>query len=69
MLRCPNDPNHDTFVMAAMVPETWILNKDGDCEDAFEDERGCIETDLSTARCQDCDAPVEVEGVKCKSVT
>jgi hypothetical protein len=60
-LRCPNDSEHDVFVMTAMVPETWFLNEDGDCEH-IEDASGChIETDLSTARCQDCSALVVVD--------
>jgi len=60
-LRCPNDSEHDVFVMTAMVPETWFLNPDGDCEH-IEDASGChIETDLATARCQDCDVLVVVE--------
>ncbi len=60
MLRCPNNPNHDMFVMTVMVPEIWTLNRDGDCEEAEEDERGAMESDLTTARCQDCDALVEI---------
>ena len=60
MLRCPNNPNHDMFVMTVMVPEIWILNSDGDCEYSEEDERGSFESDLTNARCQDCDAPVEI---------
>jgi len=59
-LRCPNNPEHKEFVMTAMVPETWILNEDGDCEH-IEDASGCaIESDLTTARCQDCSALVEI---------
>ncbi len=60
-LRCPKDSEHDVFVMTAMVPETWFLNPDGDCEH-IEDASGChIETDLATARCQDCSVLVVVE--------
>jgi len=55
--------------MTAMVPETWFLNEDGDCEH-IEDASGChIETDLTTARCQDCDELVvadEEENKQCK---
>ena len=59
-LRCPNNPEHKEFVMNAMVPETWILNEDGDCE-YIEDASGCaIESDLTTARCLDCDEPVVI---------
>ena len=59
--RCPNDPEHDVFVMTAMLPETWCLNPDGDCE-VIEEASGChIETDLATARCQDCSVLVVVE--------
>ena len=55
-LTCPNNPEHKTFVMTAMVPETWILNEDGDCEH-IEDASGChIESDLNEARCNDCGA-------------
>ena len=61
MLTCPNNPEHNTFVMTAMVPETWILNSDGDCEEIIA---GATEidgdSDLINARCQDCDAPVEI---------
>jgi len=54
-LACPNDPDHKTFVLTAMVPETWFLNEDGDCEH-IEEASGChIESDLSEARCNDCD--------------
>lgn len=60
-LRCPNDPEHDVFVMTAMVPETWYLNPDGDCEHIEEQSGGHIETDLATARCQDCSVLVVVE--------
>mgnify|MGYP005828180213 CR=1 FL=1 len=60
MLKCPNDPEHDTFVMVAMVPETWFLDKDGDCEYAEEQQGGHIESDLATARCQICSVLVEI---------
>ena len=60
MLRCPTDPTHDVFVMTAMVPETWFLNKDGDTEHIEEQSGGHIESDLSTARCQICDTLVEI---------
>ena len=60
MLRCPNDPEHDTFVMNAMIPETWILDKDGDCEYIKEQQGAHIEADLATARCSYCDALVEI---------
>ena len=60
MLRCPNDPTHDVFVMTAMVPETWFLNADGDCEHVEEQSGGHIETDLTEARCQTCSALVEI---------
>jgi hypothetical protein len=60
MLRCPNNPEHDVFVMTAMVPETWILNKDGDCEEIMECTGVSVESELHNARCQDCDAPVEI---------
>ena len=60
-LRCPNDSDHKVFVMTAMVPETWFLNEDGDCEH-IEEASGChIETDLTTARCQDCSVLVMVD--------
>jgi len=59
MLRCPNNPEHKEFVMTAMVPETWILNEDGDCVHASFNDTG-IESDLSTARCQACCALVEI---------
>ena len=60
MLTCPNNPEHNTFVMTAMVPETWILNSDGDCEEIMEGSGCPIDSDLTNARCQDCDAPVEI---------
>jgi len=60
MLRCPNNPECDVFVMTAMVPETWFLNKDGDTEHIEEQSGGHIESDLSTARCQTCSVLVEI---------
>ena len=60
MLQCPNDPDHDTFVITAMVPETWFLNEDGDCEHIEPQSGGHIETDFTEARCQSCDAQVEI---------
>jgi hypothetical protein len=60
MLQCPNDPEHKEFVMTAMVPETWFLNEDGDCEDIAEEGSGDVETDLTSARCQACSALVEI---------
>ena len=57
-LTCPNNPEHKTFVLTAMIPETWLLNEDGDCEDAWDSRDGCIESDLTTARCEECAAPV-----------
>ena len=60
-LRCPNSPGHKEFVMTAMVPETWFLNEDGDCLDIME-AAGCpIESDLATARCQECSVLVVIE--------
>jgi hypothetical protein len=57
-IKCPNDPDHKTFVLTAMVPETWYLNEDGDCEH-IEEASGChIESDFNDARCQECDAAV-----------
>ena len=55
-LVCPSNPEHKIFVLTAMVPETWILNEDGDCEDAWEANGCAIDSDLATARCQECDA-------------
>ena len=61
MLRCPNDPEHKEFLMTVMVPETWLLDEDGDCYDARDDAQGlAIESDLATARCQECNALVEI---------
>ena len=60
MLTCPNNPEHDTFVMTAYVPETWILNSDGDCEEIMEGSGYPIDSDLTNARCQDCCALVEI---------
>ncbi len=60
MLRCPNDPEHDVFVMTAMVPETWYLDKDGDAQHIEEQSGGHIETDLTEARCSNCDVLVEI---------
>ena len=60
-LTCPNNPEHKTFLMTAMVPETWILNEDGDCE-IIEEAAGChIESDFNNARCEECDALVVVK--------
>jgi len=52
-LTCPIDPEHKTFTVAVLVPETWILNEDGDCEDAWADG-GNIEFEFKDAKCQDC---------------
>ena len=52
-LTCPNNPEHKTFTVVAFVPETWILNEDGDCEDAWADG-GNIEFEFKDAKCQDC---------------
>ena len=60
MLRCPNNSKHDTFVMTAYVPETWILNSDGDCEEIMENTVEDVDSTLTNARCQECDAPVEI---------
>ena len=60
-LTCPNNPEHKTFVLTAMVPETWLLNEDGDCEDAWTESGCAIDSDLSTARCQDCDVIVALK--------
>ena len=59
MLQCPNNPEHKEFIMTAMVPETWVLNEDGDCEDIVEGS-GNIQTDLTDARCRTCSALVEI---------
>ncbi len=57
-LTCPNDTEHKVFVLTALVPETWFLNEDGDCEYATE-ARGChIESDLADAHCEECGVPV-----------
>ena len=66
MLTCPNNPEHDTFVMTAMVPETWILNSDGDCEEIMEGSGCPIDSDLTNARCQDCDTPAEIRFIEYK---
>ena len=66
MLTCPNNPEHDTFVMIAMVPETWVLNSDGDCEEIMENTVDTVESDLTNARCQDCDAPAEIRFIEYK---
>ena len=60
MLRCPNNPKHDVFIMTAMVPETWILNKDGDCEEIMECTGVSIESDLTHARCEECEVTVVI---------
>lgn len=60
-LRCPNNPDHKEFVMTAMVAETWILNEDGDAEDMMEADGCPIESDLATARCQECSVLVTIE--------
>jgi len=60
MLQCPNDPEHDTFIMTAMVPEPWFLNADGDCEHIEAQSGGHIESDLTDARCKECDCLVEI---------
>ena len=53
-LTCPNSPEHKVFVLTAMVPETWFLNEDGDCEYTTE-ASGCpIESDLADAHCEEC---------------
>jgi len=53
-LTCPNNSEHKTFTMTAMVPETWLLNEDGDCEDAWNDADTAIDYDFKNALCQDC---------------
>ena len=58
MLTCPNDPEHKEFVMHVMVPETWILNEDGDCEEITEGDGG-IESCLTNAYCNACSIPAE----------
>ena len=60
MLQCPNDPEHDTFIMTAMVPETWFLNADGDCEHIEPQSGGHIESDFTDARCKECSCLVEI---------
>jgi hypothetical protein len=55
-LVCPSNPEHKIFVLTAMVPETWILNEDGDCEHICEANGCAIDSDLATARCEECDA-------------
>ena len=66
MLTCPNNPEHDTFVMTAFVPETWILNSDGDCEEIMENTVDAVDSDLTNARCQDCDTPAEIRFIEYK---
>ena len=57
-LTCPNNPEHKIFVLTVMVPETWVLDEDGDCE-IIEDAKRChIESDFNDARCEECDVPV-----------
>ena len=48
-LTCPNNPEHKVFSVTAMVPEIWILNEDGDCEDGLERE----DADCEDADCED----------------
>ena len=60
-LRCPVDQEHKRFIAVAMVPEEWLLNEDGDCEDAWEASGCAIDCDVTRARCQECDAAVIVE--------
>ena len=52
-LTCPNNPEHKVFSVTAMVPEIWILNDAGDCEDAWADDVSA-ECDFKDAICQDC---------------
>ena len=60
-LRCPNNTDHKEFVMTAMVYETWILDEYGDCVTAMEADGAPIESDLATARCQECSVLVVIE--------
>ena len=60
MLQCPNDPEHKEFVLTAMVPETWVLNEDGDCIDISDATSSQTESDLTEARCQICSVHVEI---------
>jgi len=60
-LRCPNDPDHKEFVVTAMVPEIWLLNEDGDCEDAWANDRAETIADFTEARCQECSVLVVIE--------
>ena len=60
-LTCPNNPEHKTFTLTAMVPETWLLNEDGDCEDAWTAQGSAIDSDLATARCEECDTLVALK--------
>ena len=64
-LTCPNNPEHKTFTLKAYVPETWILNEDGDCEDAWADGGEPLRYDVEDAQCQDCliDSKLEVSVV------
>ncbi len=60
-LTCSNNPEHKEFLMTAMVPETWLLDEDGDCEYAWEAAGCAIDSDLTTARCRECDALVTLK--------
>ena len=56
-LTCPNNPEHKTFHATAQIHEIWLLNEDGDCEDAWEG--GPVTgPDLSEATCEECHAAV-----------
>ena len=61
MLRCPSDHcDGKEFVLTAMVPETWVLNEDGDCIDISDATSSQTESDLTEARCQICSVLVEI---------
>ena len=63
-LTCPNNPEHKTFTMTVMSPETWYLNEDGDCEiieDVEERHMPVKHTPFDEARCAECDEPTVIE--------
>jgi len=59
-LRCPENPEHDRFSATAHIAETWEVNREGDCMDAWD---GPIVSGphFDTSMCMVCGAETVVE--------
>lgn len=62
-ITCPNNKDHNRFVVTAHVTESWLVDEGGLFVEAFDDDNEVVHRpdadDLYT--CIDCDAEVKAE--------